>query len=245
MLPALSEHLPAEPDAGAPALAALPADRLVEMLGTGDPAVKRAAIDEMARRRDRALLARLGECLSDPHPEIYRYARAKLSQIHEEFEGSLMDALAEIKCRPASPRAHALLVRLLTAHQDTGLVDESLEEYFTEQVAAEAQKIMLLAPGDLSPRVHLARICLKRGQPMEALLQFKALLEHDDRNLEARFGVVEALYDLAEHEEMAREIRTLLATAFTDGGADGRLMDAARWWLLPDEPSPALEEVPQ
>jgi hypothetical protein len=214
-------------------LESLQAEPLIDKFNTTDLMMKRAVIDAMAKRRDRRLIAKIVECLKDPHPEIYQYALAKLSRIHEEFTSNISAALDQVERDSLSVRARADLVRLYIDYMETGLVDETLQEYYTDQIVNESLEILRLSPRDSAARFTLARIYMKQEKFDEALGQYKKILSRQARNFEAHFGIVEALYGMGNYPEMIREIRSILSSGFTKKGADKNLMETAQWWLMP------------
>lgn len=215
-------------------LAYLEVEPLVDMLDTPDLQLKRAVIEAMAKKKSPKLIAKIKECLKDPHPEIYQYALIKLSQLQEEFAQNLSQNLNIVKQNPDSLRAHLNLTKIYSDYIESGLNDETVEKYYKNCLEEEYKEIIKIFPREIEVMIKLGKLLMGENKSTQALLIFNQCLNLEAINLEARFGMVQCYYNLREYEKMYKEIKNILELNISKKATSKSLLELAHWWLTPD-----------
>lgn len=211
----LVEHLQVEP--------------LIDMLDTPDVELKRAVIDAMAKRRSAKMVACIQSCLTDPRPEIYQYAMAKLGKLQEEFTRDVGAATAAVQAAPDAVEPHYRLAALYEEYLASGLVDETLVAFYRGLLEKEYRAVLARSPHDTAATLALGRVLLEMEQIDEAALHFLAVLDRDPDNIEARIQMVAVQYAKRAWGSMQRELGRVLALGATRTQSQSDILQLAQW----------------
>lgn len=181
---------------------------LIDLLQTPDLQLRKAVLEDMARRRGARLVACIQAALADPNPEIYQFAVAKLSQIQEWHSRQLAEGRLDYAARPGLESGQWLAV----AYHDylaSGLLEPTLEPLYLRQLADLYGD--LLARFGTSPALLLARgeIWLRLGREGDAAEDFQAMLQLDGKAGQAELGLLKVAYQRRDWEGWRQQARRL------------------------------------
>jgi len=233
----LVEHLQVEP--------------LIDMLDTPDVDLKSAVIDAMAKRRSAKMVACIQGCLTDPRPEVYQYAMAKLGRLQEEFTRDIGEATAAVQAATDAAEPHYRLAALYEEYLASGLVDETLVAFYRGLLEKEYRAVLARSPFDTTATLALGRVLLEMEQTDEAAVHFRSVLDRDPACIEARFGMVAVHYAEREWGSMQREVENVLALGATRTQSQSDVLELAQWLRgeelaaeLPSSPTARVLRVP-
>lgn len=209
------EHLSVEP--------------LIDMLDTPDIDRKRAVIDAMAKRRGKKLIAAIQTCLTDPRPEIYQYAMARLGKLQEDYTRDIGTATREVETAPHEPAPRYRLAALYETYLGSGLVDSTLVDFYRGLLMKEYRAILAMAPDDTAAALALGRLLVDVGQIEEAAGHLEAVLARDPGNVEARFGMVGVHYARRDWYSMQIEVEEVLTLGATREQSQSEILELAQW----------------
>ncbi|MBS2038140.1 hypothetical protein JST97_24355 [bacterium] len=184
---------------------------LIDLLQSPDLQLRKAVLEDMARRRGARLIACIQGALADPNPEIYQFAVAKLGQIQEWHSRQLAEGRLEYSRQPGLESGHWLAQAYLD-YLESGLLEVTLQPLYLRQLA-ELYGDMLARFGR-SQALLLARanVWLKLGREGEAAEDFRAVLQLDSQCAEAELGLLQVAYqqrNWSDWRQQARRLKTL------------------------------------
>lgn len=218
LLSEFREHVaPQLPARGGVPLASLPlvehlkVQPLIDLLQTPDVDLRKAVLEDMARRRGARLIGCLQAALSDPNPEIYQFAVAKLGQVQEWYSQQLTQGRLEYQ-RLATPDSARLLVTAYQDYLESGLLEKALEPLYLQQLV-DLHSDFLERFG-IQPTYLLARaeVWLRLDRTDAAESDFGQVLSLEANHPEAELGLLKAAYqrrDWSQWRSQAQRLRQL------------------------------------
>ncbi len=172
----------------------------VALLDSQDINERRAAIDVLASIGGPEQILHLQSCLDDPEREVYQYAHAKLTELHEKHT----DAIREAQGGPAQNLLDAYLLYLRS-----GLLGEATSTFYRRKAIATTREMLQARAGEVSLLALLGQLYLEDGQSRlcaEVLEQAVAL---DPDSVEARWGLTRLAYAQRDYETFRRNLTSL------------------------------------
>lgn len=208
----------------ADALDVLPA---ADALLSHDPALKRGAIETLARIRTVDSVAWILQARTDPDPEVRFFATSALTRLKREYETSVQAAEHEALAHPGDPVPQLSLQRVRYEYAVSGILDGAARR----AVLSSCRDRLAAAAERGSEAAQLAFLVEKALDPAGA---FPALdrLESSDPARSRRWvrEQVQLLFDLGRHREAQALLQARRADLLGEPGADPEWGAAVLWW---------------
>ena len=182
---------------------------LIDLLQTPDLSLRKAVLEDMARRRGARLIACIQAALTDPNPEIYQFAVAKLSQIQEWHSRQL--AQGRLDYQQSASLEHGQL--LLKAYQDylaSGLLEKALEPLYLGQLAEHYGDLLKCFGGRREFLLGRAEIWLRLQREQQAQADYQQVLRDHPGESEAELGLLKIAYQRRDWESWRVQAHRLL-----------------------------------
>jgi hypothetical protein len=184
---------------------------LIDLLQTPDLQLRKAVLEDMARRRGPRLIACIQAALADPNPEIYQFAVAKLGQIQEWHSRQLAQGRLDYARRPSLESGQWLAA----AYQDylaSGLLERTLEPLYLRQLADLYGDLLARFGSSLALLQARGETWLRLGREGDAAEDFQAMLQLDPKAGQAELGLLKVAYqrrDWVNWRQQALRLRSL------------------------------------
>lgn len=208
----------------ADALEVLPA---ADALLSHDPALKRGAIETLARIRTPDSIAWILRARTDSDPEVRFYATSALTRLKGEFDTGIRAAERESIAHPADPALRLAVYRVRYEYAASGMLDAPARKAMLEEC-----RDRLAGPAERSPdAARLAWLVEKALDPRNALPYLDRLEARDP----ARSGRwlrdrVELLFELGRPADVAALLRARKDEALAAYPGDREWASAVLWW---------------
>ncbi|MBI3298164.1 MAG: HEAT repeat domain-containing protein [Elusimicrobia bacterium] len=208
----------------ADALDVLPA---ADALLSRDPALKRGAIETLARIRTSASVDWILRARTDADPEVRFYATSALTQLKRDFELSIRAAEQETVLHPGDASLRLTLERVRYEYAVSGMIDGPAREALLLECRKRAAAAAEREPG----AARLAYLVERAIDPAAAFPALERLERLDpDRGTRWLRERVELLFELGRHGEVAAAMRARRA-AVPGSSGDAEWDAAVRWWV--------------
>lgn len=208
----------------ADALEVLPAS---DALLSHDPALKRGAIETLARIRTAESIGWILRARTDPDPEVRFYATSALTRLKSEFEMGIRAAEREAVLHPGDPALRLAIHRVRYEYAASGILDGPARD----SILMECRR-QLAAPAERDADAARLAFLVERALDPEGAYPALDRLERLDPALSSRWlrERVELDFALGRHREVARALRERKAQALADGSGDRDWHAAVLWW---------------
>lgn len=208
----------------ADALEVLPAS---DALLSSDPALKRGAIETLARIRTADSIGWILRARTDADPEVRFYATSALTRLKSEFETGIRAAEREAVLHPGDPALRLAIHRIRYEYAASGILDAPARDAILAdcraQLAASAER-----DADAARLAFLVERALDPAGAYPALERLERLdPARSGRWLRER---VELDFQLGRHGAVARALKARKADALADGSGDRDWHAAVLWW---------------
>ncbi len=213
----------------------------VDMLPVADIPTAIAIVNRLRERGQRQDIELIRQVTSDPRPEVYQYALAILDKMEREFAARVYALQQEIAEHPKRASLRVSMAKLHTDYMQSGLLDESLREYYWELSLSHLFEAMLTSPQNAELGADLAQLLNLQGLSEEAGAVATVVLKKDPGKLQAQFVAVQAIYDKALREENLQGVFSARKTALESAWAvklpkrrtpgQGVSYDLAHFWF--------------
>lgn len=173
----------------------------VDMLPVADIPTAIAIVNRLRERGQRPDIEMIRQVTSDPRPEVYQYALAILDKMEKEFAARVYTLQQEIAEHPRRASLRVQMAKLHTDYIQSGLLDESLREYYWELSLSHLFEAMLTSPQNADLGADLAQLLALQGLTEQAGAVAAVVLKKDPSKLQAQFVAVQAIYEKALREE--------------------------------------------
>lgn len=173
---------------------------IVDLLPYADVATARAIINKLAETRKRDDIVLLRQMSQDQRPEVYQFALSKLDEFEREFATKIYQLKERLNYRPDDPSLRVELAKLYYDYTNSGLLDDSLEEYYWEMTLAQLFEAMRHEHNRLDLVVDMARLFLSRKMYEEAEAAVEDVLRKEPSNLDAQLVMLESLAQRAQRD---------------------------------------------
>ncbi len=213
----------------------------VDMLPVADVATTIAILNRLKERGQRRDLELIRKVTADPRPEVYQYALAILDKAEKGFAARVFALQQEIALHPRRASLRVDMAKLHLEYLQSGLLDDSLCDYYWELSLSHLFEAILAAPGHPELGADLAQLLAIRGLVAEAGAVASQALKKNPALLPAQLLVVQAMYEKALEEGSTSRLlaarRSALESAWalklprTRGNDLGLTFDLAHFWF--------------
>lgn len=208
----------------ADALDVLPA---ADALLSSDPALKRGAIETLARIRTPESVGWILRARTDVDPEVRFYATSALTRLKSEYETGIRAAEREAVLHPGDPALRLAIHRVKYEYAVSGILDTPARD----SILGDCRRLLAPAASRDPEAARLAFLVEKALAPEGA---FSALerLELVDPGRSGRWlrERVELLFLLGRNGDAARLLSSRRAEALADTTGDRDWHSAVLWW---------------
>ena len=173
---------------------------IIDMLPLADISTAIAIVNRLRERGQRPDIEMIRTVASDPRPEVYQYALAILDKMEKQFAARVYALQEEIHENPERPSLRVEMANLHLDYIQSGLLDESLRDYYWELTLSHLFEAMLAYPQRVELGVDVAQLLAIKGLTDEAGTVATEVAKKDPSNLQAQFLVIQALYERALKE---------------------------------------------
>lgn len=172
----------------------------VDMLPVADIPTAIAIVNRLRERGQRQDIEMIRQVTSDPRPEVYQYALAILDKMEKEFAARVYALQQEIHLHPKRATLRVEMARLHLDYMRSGLLDESLCDYYWELSLSHLFEAMLASPQHPELGADLAQLLAEKELVAEAGAVASVALKKNPGMQQAQLLVVRALYEKALEE---------------------------------------------
>ena len=194
-----------------------------------DPAMKRGAIETLAKIRTLEAVRWIFKARGDPDAEVRFYATTALTRLKRDFEVSVQAAEREAFRRPGELAPQLTLQRVRLEYAASGMVDGG-----ARQAVLEECRRRLLGPAEREPEaLRLLYMVERHLAPERALGVLRRLAGSQPENKRWLREEAELLFSMGRHAEVRRLLRERRDTfgAPDEGSAEDReWRSTALWW---------------
>lgn len=206
----------------------------VSLLQSDDINERRAAIDVLAQIGGPEQIRHLQSCLDDPEREVYQYAHAKLTGLHERHTDSIKSA-----------QAAGVLEKLLDCYMDylvSGLLGDATLAFYRQKALATAEQLLDRSPKSVPLLTLLGDLYLDQELIDDAKDVLQQALQCEADSLEAHWGLAQIAYREQDFESLQEHLAQLRKLVAGRTAVRSEVLEAITWWVQTgDEPQ---AEVP-
>lgn len=191
----------------------------VDMLPVADIPTAIAIVNRLRERGQRQDIEMIRQVTLDPRPEVYQYALAILDKMEKEFAARVYALQQEIHSHPKRPGLQVEMARLHLDYMRSGLLDESLCDYYWELSLSHLFEAMLSAPQNPELGADLAQLLAEKAMTTEAAAVASVVLKKNPGMQQAQLLVVQALYEKALEEGSTAGLLSAKRTALESAWA--------------------------
>lgn len=201
----------------------LPAISLLESGGIDE---RRAAIDVLAKIGGPEQIRHLQACLDDPEREVYQFAHAKLTGLHEGYTDAIKSA-QEMNSREQ-------LLDQYVDYINSGLLGEATSAFYRQKAIGVALQLSQEHPKNVALLNLLAKLHFEQGEKVEAQLLLERSLQIDSESLEARWQLAKMAYEHRDFESLKSHLVNLGKLSLGDATEQNEITRSVGWWLETD-----------
>jgi len=212
---------------------------IIDLLPYADVATAIAIVNKLAsqRRPDDILLLR--RVAQDARPEVYQFALSKLDEFEREFATRIFQMQEQVSMHPEEASVRVELAKVYYGYVTSGLLDDSLEDYYWEMTLAQLFEAMRQEANRFDVVVDMARMFLLRGMFLEAEKAVEDVLRKEPGNLDAQLVLIESLVERAQAESnplliqqaRLRALESAWAIKLPKTREQHPLFEAAHFWF--------------
>jgi hypothetical protein len=214
---------------------------IIDMLPLADIPTAIAIVNRLRERGEKTDIEMIRKVSEDPRPEVYQYALAILDKMEKAFAGEVYAVAQEMKDSPSEYQLKIDMAKLHIDYMQSGLLDESLTDYYWELTLSYLFEAMLAHSGKPELGADYAQLLAMQGLVPEAARVAKEVLKKEPSIMQAQLLVLQELFErVAENKEgdalvTARKTALENAWAVTVPGKRrpgmGPTYDLARFWF--------------
>lgn len=214
---------------------------IVDMLPLADIPTAIAIVNRLRERGEKSDIEMIRKVSEDPRPEVYQYALAILDKMEKSFAGEVYALAQEIKDNPGEIQLKIDMAKLHIDYMQSGLLDESLTDYYWELTLSYLFEAMLAYPGNPELGADFAQLLAMQDLVPEAARVAKDVLKKEPSIMQAQLLVLQDLFErVVEHREadaLPRARKTALENSWAvtvpakRRPGMGPTYDLARFWF--------------
>ncbi len=170
---------------------------IVDMLPLADIPTAIAIVNRLRERGGRTDIELIREISNDQRPEVYQYALAILDKMEKRFASDVYKLAQEIKVRPKDAQLRIDMAKLHMDYIQSGLLDESLRDYYWELTLSHLFEAMLAHPSKPELGADFAQLLAQQGLVNEASEVARLVLKKEPSMLQAQLLVLQNLFENA------------------------------------------------
>ena len=178
----------------------------IDMLPMADIPTAIAIVNRLRERGQRQDIQMIREVSNDPRPEVYQYALAILDKMEREVAARVCELQQEIHLHPKRANLRVQMARLHLDYVQSGLLDESLLDYYWELTLSHLFEAMLLSPQRAELGADLAQLLALQGLYEQAGAVAALVLKKNPSMLQAQLLVVQSLYERALENDSSQGV---------------------------------------
>ena len=216
----------------------------IDMLPLADVQTAIAIVNRLRERGDRSDIEMIREISQDPRPEVYQYALAILDKMEKAFAGEVYALAQEIKEHPQEAQLKIDMAKLHIDYMESGLLDESLSDYYWELTLSYLFEAKLAHPGKPELGADFAQLLAMKSLIPEAGRVAREVLKKEPSLIQAQLLVLQDLFEKSVSEEETTSLSVARKTALENAWAVrvpakrkpgmGPTYDLARFWFGED-----------
>lgn len=175
---------------------------IVDMLPLADVPTAIAIVNRLRERGERQDIEMIREVSNDPRPEVYQYALAILDKMEKEFAGKVYALAQEIKERPDDAQLRIDMAKLHIEYIQSGLLDESLRDYYWELTLSHLFQAMLSHPKNTGLGSDFAQLLAMADLVEEAGTVAAIVLKKEPSLLQAQLLVLQGMFQKATEGDL-------------------------------------------
>jgi hypothetical protein len=214
---------------------------IVDMLPLADIPTAIAIVNRLRERGEKTDIELIRKVSEDPRPEVYQYALSILDKMEKAFAGEVYALAQEIKGSPDEFQLKIDLAKLHIDYMQSGLLDESLTDYYWELTLSYLFEAMLAHPGKAELGADFAQLLAMQHLIPEASRVAKEVLKKEPSMMQAQLLVLQELFERAadhgEHDALITARKTALENSWAVSVPNkrrpgmGPTYDLARFWF--------------
>lgn len=208
----------------ADALDVLPA---ADALLSADPALKRGAIETLARIRSADSVGWILRARTDPDPEVRFFATTAITRLNHDFDSAIQASAKEVLAKPGDPELQLALQRVRYEYAVSGMLDPTARE----GLLLGCRK-SLSASAERDPAA--ARLAFMVERELDPAASFSALERLERQDPEKRLRWVreraELCFRLGRYAEARRTLMGEKEALLADAQSDPEWRSAVLWW---------------
>lgn len=173
---------------------------IVDLLPYADVATAIAIINKLAEQKKPEDLELLRKLSQDRRPEVYQFALSKLDEFDRDYAQRIYHLTEQLGFTPEDVGLRVELAKVYYEYTTSGLLDESLRDYYWEMTLAQLFDCMRLDSNRPELVVDMARMFLLQGMFLEAEAAAEDVLRREPANLNAQLVLLECLCERAQRE---------------------------------------------
>ena len=168
---------------------------LVDIIKAGDPELKRGAIFSLGRLSRKTAVKILREALHDVDPDSQFYIAGQLSRIEKELSDALIHTRRKLELEPDNIELKVQLARHGKEYIDSGLAEDSVQEYFIRQAISLCEEVLDTDIERLDVLFDLAELYALVEDHMSAATAWRRVLDLDPLDVDAKVGLARAYFE--------------------------------------------------
>ena len=184
---------------------------IVDLLPLADVPTTIAIINRLREDGGREDIEMIRSISADPRPEVYQFALSILDKMEKQFAADVYSLSTEIADHPKDPALRIEMAKLHLNYIESGLLDDSLRDYYWELTLSHLFEAMLSSPQNPELGADFAHLLALQGLVDEASTVASVVLKKEPSLVQAQLLVLRAHFERA-----------------TGGKDDGALMTARK-----------------
>lgn len=170
---------------------------IVDMLPLADIPTAIAIVNRLRERGEKPDIEMIRVVSNDPRPEVYQYALAILDKMEKQFAGEVYALSQEIGQRPKDAQLRIDMAKLHMDYIESGLLDESLRDYYWELTLSHLFEAMLAHPNKAELGADFAQLLAHQNLVQEASSVAKIVLKKEPSLMQAQLLVLQGYFEKA------------------------------------------------
>lgn len=170
---------------------------IVDMLPLADIPTAIAIVNRLRERGERSDIEMIRQISNDPRPEVYQYALAIIDKMEKKFAGEVYALAQEIKGRPKNAQLRVEMAKLHIDYIQSGLLDESLRDYYWELTLSHLFEAMLAHPNKPELGCDFAQLLAQQNLVQEGAEVASVVLKREPSLMQAQLLVLQGMFEKA------------------------------------------------
>lgn len=192
---------------------------IVDLLPMADIPTTIAIINRLKEDGSRDDIQLIRTISADPRPEVYQFALSILDKMEKRFAADVYSLNTEIAENPNDPTLRIEMAKLHLNYIESGLLDDSLRDYYWELTLSHLFEAMLSAPQKPELGADFAHLLALQGLVDEAAVVASVVLKKEPSIVQAQLLVLRAHFDRATEGKEPEALMTARKVALENSWA--------------------------